>query len=59
MVLLGFALDMMLFWVSAIMILELMTLLIGLGGPYLEDVFWKDLSWEDVFLENVSWVDVS
>ena len=54
MVLLGFVLDMMLLWVSAIIPQELMTLSIGLRGPS-----WKDVSWKDVFLEDISWVDVS
>ena len=42
MVLLGFVLDMMLLWVSAIITLELMTLSIGLGAP-LERTFLKDV----------------
>ena len=50
---------MMLLKVSAIVTLELMTLSIGLGGPFWEDVSWEDISWEDVFLEDVSWVYLS
>ena len=54
MVLLGFALDKMLFWASAIINLERIRKDISWENDSWEDVSWEDISWEDVFLEDIS-----